>query len=383
MLDGAGNDYISFDENIIIMKQSALKLITAAMALASATVAYAQESFVAEEFKDALRGYEEEARAEKIAISSLIVCQDDVKLCERYYAQKPEASHAMWSVSKTLTSLAVGFAIDEGLLSLDTRIADIFPEEMKKVKTKDQESSKNMFLGTVRDYLTMSCGQKEDAISTLKKKYLITDVNRIERNLKRHHITLLEVFFQIPFENSPGMVNCYNSIASYVLSAAVQKVTGQNVNDYLTERLWKPLHIKKPRWDKVFGINCGGWGLYLKTTDMAKVGLMMLDGGRYEGRQILPKVYLTDAVKPYFMWDRPSFTTKEEGRAYFQGYGFQIWYLNDGFSASGMHGQYIIVMPQMNAVIACTADINDDQQKELNLIFKHLVPALKRYARYE
>ncbi|MGM9736082.1 MAG: serine hydrolase domain-containing protein [Candidatus Cryptobacteroides sp.] len=360
------------------MRRSTFKSIIAA-AIVSSTASYAQGQSVSEGFEDALKGYEEEAKVEKIAISSLIVWQDGVKLCERYFAQKPEDAHVMWSVSKTFTSFAVGFAIEEGLLSLDTRIADIFPEEMEKVKTGNGDSLENMLQGTIRDYLTMSCGQKEDGITTLSKKYLITDVNKIERNLKRHNVTMLEAFFKIPFENKPGTVNCYNSIASYVLSAAVQKVTGQCVNDYLTERLWKPLSIEKPRWDKVFDINCGGWGLYLKTEDMAKVGLMMLDGGRYEGRQVLPESYLEEAIKPYFKWDRPSFTTPEEGRAYFQGYGFQIWHMNDGFSASGMQGQYIMVLPGMNAVIACTADIEDDQQKEQNLIFKHLVPALKRY----
>ncbi|MGM9753805.1 MAG: serine hydrolase domain-containing protein [Candidatus Cryptobacteroides sp.] len=346
------------------------------------SIVWTKDTEACEEFSAAVQAYRDEAAHEKLAISSLIVIQNGQVLAEEYFTQQPDDAHVMWSVSKTFTSFAVGLAIEEGLLSLDSKLCELFPDECEKAlknKRLTQAQKDNLKKGTIKDYLTMSCGQEKDAIETLAKKYHIMDVNKIESTLKRKGKTLTEVFFEIPFDNEPGKINCYNSVASYVLSAAVQKVSGQTVNDYLESRLWEPLGIEKPRWDQVFGTSCGGWGLYLKTRDMAKVGQMMLDRGQFNGRQLVPANYLEQASSPYFSWDRPSWSSPEEGRAYFQGYGYQIWKLADGFSASGMCGQYIMVLPELNAVIACTADLPDDGQKEQNLIFKHLVPALKGY----
>ena len=189
-------------------------------------------------------------------LHSIMVVQHGKVLEEKFFV--PDTAHVLHSVSKTFTSTAVGFAISEGLLKLDDKIVDIFPESVP------ENASDTLKRVTIRNLLTMNSGHGTDPTGSIR----------------RGDGDWVRGFMEWPLEYEPGTCYCYNSLGTYVLSAAVQKVTGQKIVDYLDTRLWQPLGIEKPRWqESPAGINTGGWGLYLHTQDLAKMGLCILNGG--------------------------------------------------------------------------------------------------------
>ena len=304
-------------------------------------------------------------------LHSVMVLQHGKVLEEKQIA--PDTAHIMNSVSKTFTSTAVGFAIHEGLLSLEDKIVDIFPES---VPENPQERLADI---TIRNLLTMNCGHGKDPTHTIR----VNDADWVQ------------AFMEWPIEFDPGTCYCYNSLGTYILSAAVQKVTGEKVVDYLDTRLWQPLGIEKPFWqESPQGINTGGWGLYLHTEDLARMGLCLLNGGKFSGKQVIP----ADWVSEMSANQVPSVgaglnemqvkaiqdDVNNPMRAYFdpeksdwlQGYGYQMWRCrHNAFRADGAKGQYIIVIPDKDAVIVTTAHIHNMGQ-ELNLIWDYLLPAL-------
>lgn len=153
-------------------------------------------------------------------------------------------------------------------------------------------------------------------------------------------------------------------------SAIVQKVTGQPVLQYLQPRLFEPLGIETPRWDtNPQGISLGGYGLYLKTEDVAKFGQLYLQRGQWNGRQLLPEEWVqlatsrqaSNGSRPDSDWD--------------QGYGFQFWRCrHNSFRGDGKDGQFCVVLPDRNAVVIMTANTSD-MQGQLNLVWEHLLPS--------
>lgn len=339
-----------------------------------------------EAMEDAIAAYVSEAAADSIPIHSLMVVQNGSVTAEAYLDGWTAADpHRMWSVSKTFTSLAVGYAVEEGLLALDEKIAAIFPEEAAAVLDTMENAvfRKHLMDADVRDFLVMATGQTEDPTYVLGARYApygLTGIDSLDVFMERHGGSLIADFFSVPFTAEPGTVRCYNSIATYILSAAVQKVSGEKLVDYLYPRLFEPLGIEKPRWDEVQGINCGGWGLWLKPEDMARAGQAMLCGGRYAGRQVIPERYLEEAAKSFFTWDLPTGKESDADRYHATGYGYQIWRNPDSFYAAGMWGQFIYVFPELDAVVVATADVRDDDSRESALIWKHIVPVLKAEA---
>ena len=261
-------------------------------------------------------------------LHSVMVLQHGKVLEEKFFV--PDTAHILNSVSKTFTSTAVGFAISEGLLHLDDKIVDLFPESVP------ENASDTLKRVTLRHLLTMNSGHGTDPTGATR----------------RGDGDWVRGFMEWPLQYEPGTCYCYNSLGTYVLSAAVQKVTGQKIVDYLEPRLWQPLGIEKPKWlESPAGINTGGWGLYLKTEDLARMGLCILNGGKFNGKQ-------------------------PENNDWVQGYGYQMWRCrHNAFRADGANGQYIIIIPEKDAVVVTTAHIQNMGQ-ELNLIWDHLLPAL-------
>ena len=302
-------------------------------------------------------------------LHSVMVLQHGKVVAEKQIA--PDTAHIMNSVSKTFTSTAVGFAISEGLLSLDDKIVDLFPES---VPEQPQE-----WLGqvTLRHLLTMNSGHGTDPTYAIRSG----DSDWIRG------------FMEWPIDYEPGTCYCYNSLGTYVLSAAVQKVTGQKVVDYLETRLWQPLGMEKPFWqESPAGINTGGWGLYLRTEDMARMGLCLLNGGKFGGKQVIPASWVAEMSKAQvpcvnaginerkvkeLLAEHPEITYWNPDRSdWVQGYGYQMWRCrHNAFRADGANGQYIIVIPEKDAVVVTTAHIQNMQQ-EIDLIWKHVLPAL-------
>ena len=311
----------------------------------------------------AMEKYLQGAKDKKLNVQSVMVLQHGKVLYEKWLnGGEPQKPHVLNSVSKTFTAAAVGLAIGEGLLSLDDKVVSFFPDDLPDTP------SENLKKVTVRDLLTMSCGHDS------------------EPRRGGNGESWTKSFLAWPVEHEPGSYFCYNSLGTYMLSAIVQKATGQKIVDYLQPRLFDPLGVDAPRWDESpQGINCGGWGLYLKTEDLAKMGQLLLQQGKWNGKQILPEEFAVQAALKQTAcspsWIRFDEIDKSgltpDNSDWVLGYGYQIWRCrHNAYRADGAGGQYIIVIPEKDAVVVNTADLQD-MQAELNLVWDYILPALK------
>ncbi|HUB60909.1 MAG TPA: serine hydrolase [Puia sp.] len=266
----------------------------------------------------------------------------------------PALKQTLYSTSKSFTAAAVGFALTEGRLHLADKIVSFFPNDLP--------SPVPPFLAelTVRDALMMSDGQEPDPTPLV-----VVDTNWARR------------FLRIPILHEPGTKFLYNSAGTYMLAAVVQKVTGQTVLDYLRPRLFEPLGITGEDWEtSPQGVNTGGWGLRLKTEDMAKFGQLYLQGGRWKGKQLLPRSWVKEATTVKIMQDPDAPQAKKDSSDWLQGYCYQMWRCrHNGVRADGAFGQFIIMLPDEDAVIAIQAE-TPDMQEEINLVWRYLLPAM-------
>ena len=248
--------------------------------------------------------------------------------------------------------MAVGFAVAEGRLTVDDQVISFFPDDLPS------EISENLAEMRVKHLLSFTVGHEKEP----------TGLNRqaTERWEK--------IFLAHPVPYEPGTRFAYNSQASYILSSIVQKTTGERMIDYLKPRLLDPLGIEGVTWeDNHYGVNIGGIGLFAKTEDMAKLGLLLLQKGKWNDKQIIPEAWVEEATTRKIPMNEPPPTSRNLG----QGYCYQIWrHQHNGYLAFGIHGQFIIVLPEQNAVIALTGNVNNIQT-ELDLVWEYLLPALK------
>jgi CubicO group peptidase (beta-lactamase class C family) len=297
----------------------------------------------------------------KLDVHSVMIVKDGAVIYSHWQSKgAPNVPHVLHSVSKTFTATAVGLAIAEGRLNLTDKVVSFFPDKLPN------EVSDNLMAMTIRDLLTMTCGHDDGPNQSKREEWVKT-------------------FLAHPVKHTPGTFYLYNGLGTYMLSAIVQKVTGEKVLDYLTTRLFEPLHIDKPRWDESpQGISAGGWGLYLKTEDLAKMGQLLLQNGKWKGKQIIPAEWVYEMSKKQVESINPGTRLEQaeergmtkETSDWMQGYGYQMWRCRPGcFRADGARGQYIIVVPDKNAVIAITSDV-EDLQGELNLVWEKILPAI-------
>lgn len=268
---------------------------------------------------------------------------------------RPDLRHTMYSVSKSFTATAIGFAVSEKRLTVEDKVVLFFPTEVPA------NISPYMAELRVRDLLSMSAGQEPDPTSAIVPK----DSNWVK------------AFLSTPILHKPGTKFLYNSMCTYMLSAIVQKVTGEKVVDYLTPRLFTPLGIVGMDWETdPRGTNVGGWGLRIKTEDMAKFGQLFLQKGQWQGQQVLPADWV-EAASTLKIIQHPELP--EEKRAssdWEQGYCYQMWRCrHNAYRGDGAFGQFIIVMPDQDAVIVVTSE-TANMQDELDLIWKHLLPGI-------
>ena len=310
----------------------------------------------------AMDGFFEQAAADSMDIHSVMIVRNGSVIFSRWQSEGADTvPHVLHSVSKTFTATAVGLAIADDKLALTDKVVDFFPD---KLPANVSDNLKKM---SVRDLLTMTCGHD------------------VEPSGRGEGADWIESFLAWPVEHEPGTFYLYNSLGTYMCSAIVQKVTGEKVVDYLNTRLFKPLHIDKPKWEESpQGINCGGWGLYLKTEDLAKMGQLLLQKGEWNGQQLIPAEWVAEMSKKQVESINPGTRIEQaeergmtkETSDWMQGYGYQMWRCRPGcFRADGARGQYIIVVPDKNAVIAITSD-NGDLQGELNLVWERILPVL-------
>jgi CubicO group peptidase (beta-lactamase class C family) len=267
---------------------------------------------------------------------------------------RPDLKHTLNSASKSFTSTAVGFAISEKKLSLDDKVVSFFPEYLP--------DTISVFLSNlrIRDLLSMATGQRREPQLTGDDIWV-------------------KSFLAMPFFSEPGTTYRYNSVASYMLSAIVKKITGQKVIDYLTPRLFEPLAIEGMDWETdAYGINTGGWGLRLKTEDLAKFGQFYLQKGKWNGKQLLAKKWVEEATS-LKIYQRPDMTQskRDSSRDDVQGYCYQFWRArHNSYQVNGANGQFVLVMPDKDAVVIFTAD-SPDMWGELDMVWKYLYPGIQ------
>lgn len=300
---------------------------------------------------------------DSITLHSIMILKHGEVVLEQWFnGQTAETPHPMFSVSKTFTATAVGLAIHEGKLHLDDPVVSFFPDKLPA------EQSENLKAMTVRDLLTMTCGHDVEP-----------------NNLRKDSLDWVQAFLAWPVEHKPGTYYLYNSLGTYMLSAIVQKVTGEKIIDYLDTRLFQPLHITRPEWEESpQGINCGGWGLLLKTEDMAKMGQLFLQEGKWNGQQIVPAEWLKE-MSSYQVPSAPAGTRFEDlekaglnkdNNEWVQGYGYQMWICrHQAYRADGFAGQYIMVFPDRDAVLVLTTS-SSLYQPYIDLVWEYLLPIL-------
>jgi predicted glycoside hydrolase/deacetylase ChbG (UPF0249 family) len=267
---------------------------------------------------------------------------------------RADLTHTMYSCSKSFTATAIGFAVSEKLITVEDKVVTFFPDDLPST------ISPNLAKLKIKDLLTMSVGhEKENSAMSTKENWI-------------------KEFLNTPIKYEPGTRFLYNSPATYMLSAIVQKVTNQKVIDYLQPRLFAPLGISGIDWEvDPQGINVGGWGLRLKTEDMAKFGQLFLQKGKWNGKQIIPESWVIEASTMKIMQDPTASQARKDSSDWLQGYCYQIWRgRNNTYRADGANGQIIIVLPEKDAVIAVTAE-TANMQGEFNLIWKHLLRAFE------
>ncbi|HEX3720481.1 MAG TPA: serine hydrolase [Verrucomicrobiae bacterium] len=265
--------------------------------------------------------------------------------------EAPDKPHVLASLSKSFNSTAVGLAIEEGKLNLDDPVLKFFPDDAPP------DPSDNLKAMTVRDLLTMTCGHD-------------TEPKAVGDNPS------VKQFLAHPVVYKPGIHFQYNTMGAYTLSAIVTKVTGQTTLDFLKPRLFEPLGIENPKWQSSpEGYSLGGYGLYLRTEDIAKFGQLYLQKGKWNGRQLIPEKWIEQATSKQVPNDRESHA--KMGPDWQQGYGFQFWRCtHDAYRGDGAAGQLCVIIPGKDAVIAVTAQTGQ-MEGELTAIWDNLLPAFQ------
>lgn len=301
-------------------------------------------------FLDAIEA-EHRRETPRVEVHSVMVVRNGHVITEGWWdPYAANYNHMLFSLSKSFTSTAVGFAIDEGYFTLDDRVVDFFPDDAPVAP------SDTLMRLTVRHLLTMSAGHESE--------------NRTSANWVRS-------FFEQPMVREPGSTFHYNSLATFMLSALVQQMTGETLMAYLTPRLFEPLGIDGALWvSSPRGINTGGWGLNLITEAITKFGLLYLQNGQWNGEQVVPAWWVEAATASQIETRNPATSDVDAAtNDWAQGYGYKFWQTtHNAYRGDGAFGQFALVLPEQNAVVALTSG-SRDMQAELNLIWDHLLPA--------
>lgn len=278
------------------------------------------------------------------------------------YPYEKENLHPVYSITKSFTSMAIGFLEDAELINIDDYWLDYFPEFQSVVADNTFKDVK------IRHLLTMSLGQDSDIELTKEDDWVISILDK-------------EIAYQ------PGSVFFYkNNDCSHLLSALVEKLTGMSMKQYLKEKLFEPLNIKEYYWeDDLNGRTMGGYGLHLTIHDLGKFGQCCLDNGRYNKKQVIPEKWIKKATTCQMQNASEYAKNRSENR---QGYGLHFWMCTHaGYRCSGLHGQLCFIQPTNNLVVSmfnaasgsqelldCLFEAMEDQievekEKSFNLLF--------------
>ncbi len=269
------------------------------------------------------------------------------------YRQGEEASHFMegdmrrniYSASKTFTSAAVGIALREGLLSLDEKLVDIFPDKLP------ESPGENLCKATIQHLLTMTLGQ-EKAFLMGEDRPTYTDNDWVRLGLS------------LPFVYEPGTRFVYNNLGPYLAGLIIQNRCGCDLLSYLEPRLLFPMGIRRTVWEvDPQGRTFGSGGMMLCLREMHKLGLLYLHEGSWEGRQLLDPAWVRETAKKHV----------DNGQ---EGYGYLVWRgRENSYRIDGKFCQWSIVFPDKDAVISLQSECRKSDEL-MDLVFSELYPQL-------
>jgi CubicO group peptidase (beta-lactamase class C family) len=284
-----------------------------------------------------------------IALHSLMIIRHGRVIAEGWWSPyRPDDVHLLYSVSKSFTSTALGFAVAEGLLSLNDTVVQHFPAQ------DPGPSAPRARAITIEHLARMATGHHQDVLDAM---------------VLRDPDEPIGGFLGIEPESEPGSVFAYNNGATYTLGAILQERTGLSLTGYLQPRLFDPLGISPPHWDTLRGRRQMGYsGLHLTTEQLARFGLLYLQQGSWAGSQVLPPEWVAEATR--LQTPNPG----EPEPDWRRGYGYQFWGSRHGYRADGAYGQFCLVLPEQDAVVVTTGE-TETMQAILDAAWAHLVPA--------
>ena len=291
-------------------------------------------------------------KQENLTLHSLLVIRNGCIVSETYFASyRPEMKHELYSCTKSFISTLIGIAIDKGYIdSVGHPVMDLIPNRT----FANQDANKQAM--TLEDILTMRTGLDwVESDASYRKLYVSRD--------------WVGFVMDEPMAYKPGTVFNYCTGCSHLLSAIVQSTTGMNTRDFARAELFEPLGIADFNWETDSnGIPNGGWGLQLVPRDMAKLGYLYLHNGTWDGKQVVSAEWVKAATQKH---------TDADGNF---GYGYQWWTYPsfDAYTALGLYGQTIFVIPRLNLVIVTTAATADGHAGIYKLIENYIVPAAQK-----
>jgi CubicO group peptidase (beta-lactamase class C family) len=294
--------------------------------------------------------------ASEIDFHSIMVMRNGYVIGEGWWAPyAPQHKHSLYSLSKSFTSCAVGLAINEGHFTVEDNVIKFFPELLPALV------SPNLAAMKVKHLLTMNTGHKT-APSLSGANWITT-------------------FMETPVAFEPGTNYLYNTSATYMLSAIVTKTTGKTLMEFLTPRIFVPLKIEGAEWEvSPQGINSGGVGLRIRTEDIASFSQLYLNKGKWRGKQLIPESWVEDSSKSYWDFKTNPFggSTPKANDDWQQGYGYQFWRTkHNGYRSDGLYGQFGIILPEENLIVAITEESFKTQQT-LDFVWDILLPGLTK-----
>lgn len=296
------------------------------------------------------------AALEKEALQVYALSMESLEGEKLHRAWRSSDPTPLYSATKSITSMAVGFAREEGLLDLEDRVLDYFPEYADGAAPGSEKIR-------LKHLLTMSSGHRCFKFGAADKR--------------AKHEDWVKLFFELPLREEPGTRFTYSNSDVYVGGRIVEKVSGQLLRDYLMPRLFLPLKIVNPLWGTCpLGHNNGASKLFLEPKEFAHLGHLLLHKGAYKGKQLLPRAYMEEAISRHIptesiaAFKHMAEAEKDEMR---QGYGYWIWRgANDAYRADGKYGQFLAVYPEAGFVLSLMAHVEDRPYRFLTLLEERL-----------
>ncbi|MGH3303538.1 MAG: serine hydrolase domain-containing protein [Streptosporangiaceae bacterium] len=267
-----------------------------------------------------------------------------------YSCDRPQL---LYSLTKSFISIAVAFAVADGLLGLDDRVADVLDDHVPA------DLSLQARRLSVHHLLTMTTGHLAD---TLAEAWALEPAD------------LVKGFLRVPAQDPVGTRHAYNNPTSFVLARMVERVTGRSVPDLLDDRLFGPMGVEHAEWDRVSsGATFGFHGLHLTTEAVAAFGELLLRHGCWHGRQLVAREWVELATRRHV----ETFQTGDGWRTadWLQGYGYHFWMSRHGYRGDGAMGQYCLVVPEHDLIVAMTAAATD-MRVPLDAVWDCLLPGV-------